>query len=94
LKARVEHRAARRDRIKDCERIDLGRQDKQEEDTDKVFSKFYRSEKAMEKDPEGNGLGLYIDKAIVELNGGKLWFKNNEDFGVTFFFTIPINAKS
>jgi len=64
------------------------------EDADKVFSKFYRSEEAMEKDPEGNGLGLYIDKAIVELNGGKLWFKNNEDFGVTFFFTIPINAKS
>ncbi|MDO8265296.1 MAG: HAMP domain-containing sensor histidine kinase [Candidatus Parcubacteria bacterium] len=65
-----------------------------EEDMDKMFSKFYRSEEAMEKDPEGNGLGLYIDKAIIELNGGKLWFKNNEDSGVTFFFTIPINAKN
>ena len=56
----------------------------------KVFSKFYRSEESMELDPEGTGLGLYINKAIIELNRGKIWFKKNKDLGMTFFFTLPI----
>lgn len=59
-------------------------------DFPKVFSKFYRSEKAMELDPSGSGLGLYINKAIIELSGGKIWFKNNKEGGSTFFFTLPI----
>lgn len=60
------------------------------EDFKKVFSKFYRSEKAVELDPAGTGLGLYINKAIIELSGGKIWFKKNKDSGLTFFFTLPI----
>jgi len=64
-----------------------------EKDFKKVFSKFYRSEEAMELDPSGSGLGLYINKAIIELSGGKIWFKKNKDFGMTFYFTLPI-AKS
>lgn len=60
------------------------------EDSKKVFSKFYRSEKAMELDPSGSGLGLYINKAIITLNKGKVWFKKNKGPGLTFFFTLPI----
>lgn len=61
-----------------------------EEDFKKVFSKFYRSEEAMEIDPSGSGLGLYLNKAIVELSGGKIWFSKNKDFGMTFYFTLPV----
>jgi len=50
------------------------------EDLKKIFTKFYRSEKAMEIDPSGSGLGLYINKAIIELSGGKIWFSKNKDF--------------
>jgi len=60
------------------------------EEFKKVFSKFYRSESAVELDPSGTGLGLYISKAIIKLHGGKIWFKINKDFGTTFYFTIPI----
>jgi signal transduction histidine kinase len=59
-------------------------------DYKKVFTKFYRSEKAMEVDSSGSGLGLYIDKAIVELSGGKIWFEKNKKEGTTFYFTLPI----
>lgn len=59
-------------------------------DFKKVFSKFYRSEKAMETDPSGAGLGLYINKAIIELCGGKFWFSKNKGFGMTFYFSLPI----
>ncbi len=61
-----------------------------EDDFSKVFSKFYRAEKAVEIDPSGTGLGLYIDKAIIELSGGKIWYEKNPDAGVTFYFTLPI----
>jgi len=61
-----------------------------EKDFKKVFSKFYRSEEAMELDPGGTGLGLYINKAIIELSKSKIWFKRNKDFGMTFYFTLPI----
>lgn len=60
------------------------------EDFKKVFTKFYRSEKTMEIDPSGSGLGLYINKAIVELSGGKIWFKKNKKKGMTFYFFLPI----
>ena len=59
-------------------------------DFKKVFKKFYRSEKAMELDPTGSGLGLFISKAIVKLSGGKIWFKKNKNSGMTFYFTLPI----
>lgn len=63
------------------------------EDFKKVFTKFYRSEEAMEIDPSGYGLGLYLNKAIIELSGGKIWFSKNKDFGMIFYFTLPIAKK-
>jgi len=60
------------------------------EDYKKVFTKFYRSKKAMEIDPSGSGLGLYIGKAIVELSKGKIWFTKNKEKGMTFYFSLPI----
>lgn len=60
------------------------------EDFKKVFTKFYRSEKAMKVDPFGSGLGLYINKAIITLSGGKIWFSKNKGKGMTFSFSLPI----
>lgn len=61
-----------------------------EEDFNKVFTKFYRSEKAMEMDPSGAGLGLYINKAIIEKCGGSIWFIKNKDRGMTFYFNLLV----
>lgn len=60
------------------------------EDFKKVFSKFYRSENAISLYPAGTGLGLYISKAIIGLNKGKIWFEKNKDRGMTFYFNLPI----
>jgi len=59
-------------------------------DSKKIFSKFFRTSKAMQIDPTGTGLGLYINKAIIKMSGGKIWFKNNKDKGVTFYFSMPV----
>ena len=62
-------------------------------DFKKVFTKFYRSEESVEADPSGTGLGLYIDKATIELSGGKIWFRKNKGPGMTFYFSLPVAKK-
>lgn len=45
----------------------------------------------------GNGLGLYLSREIINAHGGHIFAYNNKDAGATFKFTIPImkhlNAK-
>jgi signal transduction histidine kinase len=39
----------------------------------------------------GHGLGLYISKAIVEAQGGRIWAENRpESGGSVFYFTLPL----
>ena len=38
----------------------------------------------------GNGLGLYLSREIINAHGGHIFAYNNKDGGATFKFTIPI----
>ena len=40
--------------------------------------------------PDGMGLGLSICRAMVEANGGTLWYDGNPGPGAKFYFTIPV----
>ena len=55
---------------------------------DKVYEAFF-STKA-----EGMGIGLSTCRAIAEAHGGRIWVRPNEGPGVTFSFTLPIEAGS
>lgn len=61
-----------------------------QEENKKIFERFYRSPKAIEKSSEGSGLGLYLVKLIVESWHGKIWFTSAVNQGTTFSFTIPL----
>lgn len=38
--------------------------------------------------PEGMGMGLSINRTIINAHGGKMWAVNNPDRGTTFYFTL------
>ncbi len=63
-----------------------------QETLDKLFTKFFRGENAVNKEANGSGLGLYMVKNIIRRHGGKIWAESNLNRGTTFYFTIPTDA--
>lgn len=60
------------------------------EDFDKVFKKFSRLENHLTSTTQGNGLGLYITKQLVENMGGQISFTSEINKGTTFRVLIPV----
>ena len=50
---------------------------------ERLFEAFYTTK------PEGMGIGLSISRSIIEAHGGQVWPTVNDDYGVTFQFTLP-----
>lgn len=59
---------------------------------DKIFAKFFRADNARVKEPDGNGLGLYIVRSLVEHSSGRIWFVSEENKGTTFYITLPLTG--
>ena len=57
-----------------------------EEDTDRIFEKFYRGKNAP---PGGLGLGLSIAKRFVEAHGGEIGVYNQKSGGACFEIRLP-----
>lgn len=60
-----------------------------EEKQDRVFGRFEK----LDNFAQGNGLGLSICKAIIDLCKGKIWFKSKKFGGSTFYAWIPTSAE-
>jgi signal transduction histidine kinase len=58
----------------------------------KLFGKFFRADNARQERPNGNGVGLYLVKRIVEDQGGKIIFESTAGKGSTFGFSLPIKS--
>ncbi len=61
-----------------------------EKNVRKIFEAFEQAETTVTKSYGGTGLGLPISKNIVELMGGQLSVKSEENEGSTFFFSLNL----
>ena len=52
----------------------------------RIFEPFFTTK------PTGIGMGLAISRALIEGNGGQLWFEPDTKTGATFHFTLPFAA--
>lgn len=59
-------------------------------DLQKVFSRFYRVDRARSRAMGGSGLGLAISKEVIEQHDGKIWARSVEQVGTTFYISMPI----
>lgn len=60
------------------------------EHLDRLFDRFYRTDKARSRDKGGTGLGLSVVKGILKAHHTDIKVESEEDKGSRFFFTLPI----
>ena len=59
------------------------------EDVNKIFDRFYRTDRSRDRESGGSGLGLAITKALVEAHGGQIKVASQLNVGTTFTVMLP-----
>ena len=60
------------------------------EDQARLITKHLRSEDQALPSVHGTGLGLFITRSLIELQGGEIWVTNEVGRRSTFSFTFAI----
>lgn len=61
-----------------------------DEDLERLFDKFFRTDSSDSQTAYGYGLGLYVCRQLVEAQGGHIWAENYSDGGLMFSFSLPV----
>lgn len=62
------------------------------EDQQRVFDRFYRTDRSRSRDLGGSGLGLAIARQLILLQGGEIGVQSTLGEGATFWFTLPVSG--
>ena len=60
-------------------------------DQQRIFSKFFRAERAPAG--QGTGLGLFLVRGLVTAMGGRIWVDSDEGDGSRFTFELPLSGR-
>ena len=60
-----------------------------QEQCSRIFERFYKVDKSRSLDVKSVGLGLNICKSIIEMHGGKIGCKSDNQSFTEFYFSIP-----
>ena len=60
-----------------------------EEHLDRLYDRFYRTDKARSRDKGGTGLGLAVVKSILNSHGSDIFVESEPGKGSKFWFTLP-----
>lgn len=64
-----------------------------EENLKKIFLEHFRTEKAVEMNPNSTGLGLTIARQIMDIHHGRIWIESEEGAVTTVFMEFPKSPK-
>ena len=59
---------------------------------ERVFARFFRSDRPAVRQEAGSGLGLYLVRLLVERQGGQVWVESAPGQGSHFHVALPIAA--
>lgn len=62
-----------------------------EDEIERIFNRFYRTDTSRQRDGEGSGLGLAIARSIVDRHGGKIWAENRPEGGLSVVIEMPVD---
>lgn len=60
------------------------------EDEERIFSRFFKADRARDRTMEGSGLGLSIVQKIIDIHQGSIHISSEEGDGKAFVVKIPI----
>lgn len=60
------------------------------EHLDRLFGRFYRTDKARSRDKGGTGLGLSVVKSILEAHNSQIHVESEPGVGSRFWFSLPV----
>ncbi len=61
-----------------------------EKDLPRIFERFFRADRARDRQDPGTGLGLSIVKHLVQAHGGNIDVKSNLGQGSCFTISLPV----